>query len=242
MELIGAIAAWFADPGHWQGSAGVPTRVLEHVALSAAALLAASVIGLPLGMLVGHTGRGTTVAINIANLGRSLPTLAIMGIVLPLTAALDPELGFKVYPAVVALIVLAIPPILVNAFAGLAAVDREMIEAGRGMGMRATQLLMRVELPIALPVIVLGLRSAASQILATATLAAIFAGPGLGRYLVEGYAQRDYPMMFAGVILVGVLFIVVELAFTAVQRALTSPGLRPPKRIESVIVEPMLGA
>ena len=242
MELVSGIAAWFSDPEHWQGPAGVPTRVLEHLALSAAALLIASLIGLPLGTLVGHTRRGTNVAINTANLGRSLPTLAIMGIVLPLTAAFDPEFGFTVYPAVIALIVLAIPPILVNAFAGLVSVDQEMIEAGRGMGMRATQLLARVELPIALPVILLGLRSAASQILATATLAAVFGGPGLGRYLVEGYAQLDYPMMFAGVILVGILFVVVELAFTAIQRVLTSPGLRPPERTEPVIVEPTLGA
>ncbi len=186
---IGGIGRWFLDPAHWQGAAGVPTRVAEHVLLSVLALLLAGAIGLPVGIGVGHTGRGANLAVNVANLGRALPTLAVMGIVLPITAALDSQLGFKVYPALIALVVLGIPPILVNAYAGVAGVDRDIVEAGHGMGMRARQLLGLVEIPLALPVIVAGIRSAAAQILATATLAAIFGGPGLGRYLVEGYAQ-----------------------------------------------------
>jgi osmoprotectant transport system permease protein len=226
MDLLGGIVAWFLDPDHWQGSAGIPSRVAEHLALSGAALGIAAVIGLVIGAWVGHTRRGANVAVNLANLGRALPTLAVMGVVLPLTAAIDSQAGFKVWPALIALVVLAIPPLLVNAYGGISAVDPEIVEAGRASGMRGWQVLWRLELPVAVPVVLTGVRSAASQIVATATLAAVFAGPGLGRYLVEGYAQLDYPMMWAGVILVGLLFAVVELGLAVVQRALTSPGLQ----------------
>jgi osmoprotectant transport system permease protein len=226
MELFSGIAAWFADPHHWQGPAGVPARVGEHLALSAGSLVIAAIIGLAVGIWVGHSGRGATLAVNLANLGRALPTFAVMGIVLPITAAIDNQAGFKVYPAVIALVVLAIPPILVNAYAGVSGVDREIVEAGRATGMREAQLLWQIEIPLALPVILAGLRSATSQIIATATLAAVFGGPGLGRFLVEGYAQRNYPMMWAGVILVGLLFAVGELVFVAVGRFVTPAGIR----------------
>jgi len=242
VEGIGAIARWFGDPAHWQGSAGIPTRVGEHLLLSLVALILAMAIGLPAGVGVGHSGRGAALTINLANLGRALPTLAVMGIVLPVTAAIDNQLGFKVYPALIALVVLGIPPILVNAYAAISGVDRDIVEAGRGMGMRARDLLARVEIPLGLPVIVAGVRSAFAQILATATLAAIFGGPGLGRYLVEGYAQLDYPMMFAGVILVGLLFLASELAFAAIQRQLTGPGTGEAPDHDLAPVEARLGA
>jgi osmoprotectant transport system permease protein len=226
MDLIAGIVAWFTDPANWQGPAGVPTRVAEHFVISAAALAVAAVLGLAMGLYVGHTRRGASVAINLANLGRAVPTLAVMGLVLPVTAAIDNQLGFKVYPALIGLIVLAVPPVLVNAYTGITEVDSDIVEAGRGSGMRDSQVLRRVELPLAVPAILAGIRSAASQVIATAPLAAIFGGPGLGRYLVEGYAQRNYPMMWAGVILVGVLFAVVELGFAVLQRGLTSPGVK----------------
>lgn len=226
MDLIARIATWFADPHHWQGPAGVPSRAGEHLALSAGALAIAAVIGLAAGIWVGHTGRGATLAVNLANLGRALPTFAVMGIVVPITAAIDNQAGFKVWPAVIALVVLAIPPILVNAQAGIAGVDPEIVEAGRATGMRERQLLWQVEIPLAFPVILAGIRSAGSQIIATATLAAVFGGPGLGRFLVEGYDQRDYPMMWAGVILVGVLFGLAELGFAAAGRFVTPAGMK----------------
>jgi osmoprotectant transport system permease protein len=242
LEGLGGVVRWFLDPVHWQGAAGIPARVGEHVVLSAVALALAALIGLPVGIGVGHTGRGARLAVNLANLGRALPTLAVMGIVLPVTAALDSQLGFKVYPALIALVVLGIPPILVNAYAGVAGVDRDVVESGRGMGMRARELLSIVEIPLASPVIVAGIRSATAQILATATLAAIFGGPGLGRYLVEGYAQLDYPMMFAGVILVGALFLVSEAAFSVLQRSLVGRGIRAPRDQELVRSGATLGA
>jgi osmoprotectant transport system permease protein len=239
---ITGLAGWFTDPVHWQGPAGIPAQVGEHLLLSGLAFLIAAAIGLPTGIAVGHSGRGATLAVNLANLGRALPTLAVMGIVLPITAAIDNQLGFKVYPALIALAVLGIPPILVNAYAGIAGVDRDTVEAGRGMGMRARDMIARVEIPIALPVIVAGIRSASAQILATATLAAIFGGPGLGRFLVEGYAQLDYPMMFAGVILVGVLYVASELLFGALQARLAGPARRPPLEPERPRLETTIGA
>ena len=226
MELVAGIASWFADPAHWQGPAGVPARVGEHLALSAGALVIAAPIGLAAGIWVGHSGRGATLAVNLANLGRSLPTFAVMGIVLPVTAAIDNQAGFKVYPALIALVVLAIPPILVNAHAGISGVDREIVEAGRATGMRERQVLSRVEIPLGLPVILGGIRSATSQIIATATLAAVFGGPGLGRYLVEGYAQRNYPMMWAAVILVGLLFGLAEIGYVLVGQFVTPAGIK----------------
>ena len=237
MGLLEGTARWLADPAHWTGSAGIPTRVLEHVLLSGVALLIAALIALPIGVAVGHTGRGSTAAINLANLGRALPSLAVMGIVVPLTTAIDVDKGFKIYPVLIALVVLGIPPILVNAYAGVSGVDRETVDSGRGMGMTARSLLWRLELPIAVPVIAGGIRSASAQIIATATLAAIFGGPGLGAYISEGYAQLDYPMMVAGVILVALLFLVSELVFAGLQRFLTSPGLRIPTREETAQVE-----
>lgn len=238
MGLLDETIAWLTDPANWTGPAGIPTRLLEHVALSGTALLIAIVIALPIGLWIGHTGRATALVVNIANLGRALPTLAIMGIILPITAAIDPQNGFKVYPAIVAMVVLAIPPILVNTQIGMAEVDRDLVEAGRGMGMRGDQLVRRVEVPVALPVIVGGIRSAATQVVATMTLAALFAGPGLGRYLVEGIAQNDDGMVFGGVVLVAGLSLATEAVMIVLQRLAVSPGLATRTKESPWIVPP----
>jgi len=224
MELVGQVAAWFLEPKHWQGSAGIPNRIVEHLLLTGLVLAIAAVIGYGAGIWSGHTGRGGTLAINVANLARALPTLAVMGLVVPVTAAIDNQLGFKVYPAVIGLVALAVPPILVNAYTGISGVDRDTVEAGRAMGMRDRQILLGLEVPLSAPVLLVGLRSATSQVIATATLAALFGGPGLGRFLVEGYAQLDYPQMWAGVILVGLTFAIVELALAWLQRRITPIG------------------
>jgi osmoprotectant transport system permease protein len=231
MDLLDETVAWLTDQAHWTGPAGVPTRLLEHIGLSSASLLIAVAVALPVGLWIGHTGRGASVVVNIANLGRALPTLAIMGIVLPISAAIDPQNGFKVYPAVVAMVVLAIPPILVNTQIGMAEVDRDLVEAGRAMGMRGDQLVRRVEIPVAMPVVIGGIRSAATQVIATMTLAALFAGPGLGRYLVEGIAQNDDGMLFGGVVLVAGLSLATEAVFMLLQRAAISPGLQAPGKV-----------
>ena len=229
MNLIQQTIAWLTDPVNWSGASGIPIRLVEHLVVSMAALALTVAIALPIGLLVGHTKRGASLAVNLANLGRALPTLAVITIVLPVTAAIDPQLGFKFYPTMIALIVLGIPPILVNTYVGVSGVDADLVEAARGMGMREGQVLRRVEIPVALPVIAGGIRSAATQIVATATLGAIFGGVGLGRYLVEGIAQNDNGKIFGGVTLVALLCIATEVFFAIVQRRLTSPGLAQPK-------------
>lgn len=229
MDLLARTFAWLADPVNWAGPNGIPARLAEHVGLSAASLLIAFAIALPVGLWIGHTGRFTWLAVNSATLWRALPSLAVIAIVLPITTALDPQAGFKVYPTVVAMVVLAVPPILVNAQAGIAGVERDIVEAGRGQGLSEVQILTRIELPLAVPVIVAGIRSAAIQIVATATLGAILGFGGLGRYLVEGFATFSLggdARVVAGTVLVAALVIAVEAAFAFAQRLLTPRGLR----------------
>jgi osmoprotectant transport system permease protein len=230
MEIVNQTVAFLSDPASWSGPSGIPARLLEHVAISGVSLLIALAIALPIGIWIGHTGRWTTLAVNSANLWRALPSLAVIAIVLPITAPLDPQAGFKIYPTVVAMVVLAVPPILVNAYAGVSGVDRDVLEAGRGLGMNERQILRRVELPLSVPIIATGIRSAAIQVLATATLGAIFGFGGLGRYLVDGMAQISrggIGQIFGGVILVAGLVILTELAFALTQRRLTPRALRP---------------
>jgi osmoprotectant transport system permease protein len=236
MNIVEQTVAWLTDPVHWAGPNGIPIRLLEHLAMAGSSLLIAIAIALPVGLWVGHTGKAATLAINVANLGRALPSLAVIGIVLPLTAAVDPQIGFKIVPTLIAMVVLGIPPILVNTHAGIAGVDRDLVEAARGMGLRERQILTGVELPVAVPVIAGGIRSAAVQIVATTTLGAIFGFGGLGRYLVDGIAQNDDGQIFGGVALVAGLSLLTEAVFAVVQRRLTSPGLQLAS-IERVLAE-----
>jgi len=230
MDIVQQTIAWLTDPAHWVGPNGIPVRLAEHIAISGVSLVIALAIALPIGLWIGHTGRHTTFAVNSANLWRALPSLAVIAIVLPITARIDPDAGFKIYPTIVAMVVLAVPPILVNTYAGLAGVDRDVLEAGRGQGMSEPQILRRVEVPLSVPVIATGVRSATIQVVATATLGAIFGFGGLGRYLVDGMAQISQGgvgQIFGGVLLVGGLVIVSELIIALFQRVLTPRGLRP---------------
>jgi osmoprotectant transport system permease protein len=225
MNLIELTVTWLADPAHWTGTSGIPNRVLEHVLLSGGALAIAAAIAIPVGIYVGHTGRGVALSANVANVGRALPSLAVIAIVLPITSAIDNQAGFRLYPTLIAMVVLALPPILVNTQTGVREVDRDLVEAARAMGMRPRQVVRGVELPLAAPAIASGLRSAAVQVVATATLGAIFGGGGLGRYLVEGVAQRNDGMIFGGVVLVALLALAVELAFARGPQLIRSLGL-----------------
>ena len=224
MNLVSETVAWLTDPAHWAGATGIAARLGEHVLLSAVSLAIALAIALPIGIWIGHTGRFASAAVNLANVWRALPSLALIGIVLPITAAIDPQLGFRVYPTLIAMIALAIPPILVNTQAGIAGVDRELVEAARAMGMREAEVIRTVELPLSLPTILSGIRSAAVQVVATLTLGAIFGSGGLGRYLVEGIAQRNDGMTFGGVVLVAALALAVEAGFVLLLRLIRSPG------------------
>jgi osmoprotectant transport system permease protein len=225
VNLVEATFRWLTDASHWTGAAGIPARLAEHLALSGISLALAMVIAVPVGIWIGHTGRFTSLAVNGANVWRALPSLAVIGLVLPITAAIDPQLGFKIYPTLIAMVVLAVPPILVNTQAGVAGVDRDLVEAARAMGMRDGQVVRRLELPLALPAILAGVRSGSVQVVATLTLGAIFGSGGLGRYLVEGIAQRDDGMTFGGVVLVAGLALAVEGGFVLFLRVIRSPGL-----------------
>jgi osmoprotectant transport system permease protein len=222
MDLISAVATWFADPAHWTGANGIPIRLAQHIGISLASIAIAGAIALPLGLYVGHTGRGQAIAINVANVGRAIPSLAAIALVVPFTQMLDPGLGLNVYPTLIAMIVLAIPPILVNAYAGVAEVERDLVESARGMGMTEAQVLRRVELPIATPVIVGGIRSASVQVIATATLGAVYGLGALGGFIVEGVAQRDDGRLFGGVLLVALLAVGAEGGLSSLERRLSS--------------------
>ena len=224
MSIIEATVAWLTDPANWSGPNGIPVRLGEHVAISLVSLFIALAIALPAGLAVGHTRRGTGVAVSIANIGRAVPTLALIGLVLPLTQALDPINGFFLYPTLFAMVVLAIPPVLVNADAGIRGVDAEVVQAARGMGLTEGQVLRRIEVPLALPVILGGVRSATVQVIATMTLGAIFALGGLGRYIVDGIAQNDDGMLFGGVVLVAALAIGAEGLLAGAQRLAARRG------------------
>ena len=231
MDPLSATIAWLVDPAHWSGGDGIPIRLWEHVLISAVSVLAAAAVALPVGAFIGHTGRGVAIAINLANIGRAVPSYAILVIVLPISLRLAPELGYdpglglSEIPTFTAMTALAIPPILVSTYAGLREVDRDIVEAARGMGMREGQILGRIEIPLALPIILGGIRTAAVQVVATATLGAVVAYGGLGRYLIDGIARNENDRLFAGVVLVAGLALVVEGAFALLQRGVRSRSL-----------------
>lgn len=232
MDALTETVAWLADPAHWSGTDGIPIRMWEHIWISALSVITAAAIALPVGAFIGHTGRAASLAINLANIGRAVPSYAILVIVLPISLRLAPELGYdpglglSEIPTFTAMTLLAIPPILVGTYAGLREVDRDLVEAARGMGMRERQILTRVELPLALAVILGGVRTAAVQVVATATLGAVVAYGGLGRYLIDGIARNETDRLFAGVVLVAGLALIVEAVFALGQRAITPRGLR----------------
>ena len=226
MELFGEGLAWLADPANWTDPRnGIPLRLWEHVSLSVASLVVAAIIALPLGLWIGHTGRGGAAVIAIANVGRAVPSVGWLGIVFPFTLALFGRNGLGFLPSLIALVALGIPPMVTNTYAGLREVDRDLVEAGRGMGMRGMEVLRSVEVPVALPVILAGIRVSALQIVATATLASIVGGGTLGEFIVQGIFVRDLDRVVGGAVLVAVLAILTELLFSWIQRRAVSPGL-----------------
>jgi len=224
VNLLAQTAAWFADPAHYQGSDAIQVRILEHLELAGLAVLVAAAIALPIGLYLGHTGRFGFIALNIANVGRALPSLALLAFALPVAFAFGLGLGF--WPTLFSLIPLAIPPILANTYVGLRSVDREVIEAARGMGLSERAILSTIEVPLGLRLILAGVRTSAVNVVATATLGALVAGGGLGRYIVDGLGLQEYDRLFAGALLVATLAILVEVTFGVLERLAVSPGLR----------------
>ena len=219
MNFIGQVLKWFLDGSHWQGDFGIPNRLFEHVSMSVESLAAAALIALPIGVTLGHVGRGGNLAINVSNVGRAVPSFALLVIAVQLV-------GIGFWPAFIALVALGIPPIVTNSYIGMREVDADVREAAKGMGMRDRAVLWQIELPIAAPLIMAGVRTSAVNIVATATLAALVAWGGLGRFIVDGLAQRDTVQLFSGALLVALLSIAVELSLSGLQRITTPIGLR----------------
>jgi osmoprotectant transport system permease protein len=209
---------FFTSGLNWSGPSGIPTRLLQHVELSGTSLVIACAIALPIGLYIGHTRRAEFITVSIANLGRSIPSFAILSLMFALMLVIAPKLAFGFTPTVVALVLLGIPPILTNTYVGVQSVDRDTVEAALGMGLSGRQVLKRLELPLAAPLIMAGVRTAAVQIVATATLSALIAGGGLGRFIVDGFSQGDPAMSYAGAALVALLAIATELGFGLVER------------------------
>ncbi len=224
MDLLSSALVWIADPAHWSGPNGVPSRVWEHVQLSGLSVLVGLAVALPVGLIIGHTGRGSLLAVSVANIGRALPSFALLVMALPIVLNLGLGLGF--WPTFVPLVLLAIPPILTSSYVAVREVDRDVVEAARGLGMDGAQVIRRVEVPLAAPLIFSGIRVASVQVVATATLGAVVASGGLGRYIVDGIALQEYDRLVAGALLVALLAIVTERAFGWAERIATSPGVR----------------
>lgn len=224
-ETVLLTLRWLTDPASWTGSGGILAQSLAHLRYSFTALLAAAVVAVPVGLWVGHTGRLRWFAVNLAGAFRAIPSLGVLFVaVLLLLPRLRGELAFEL-PALVVLVLLAIPPILSGSYAGVEATDPAARDAARGMGMTGGQVLRQVEIPGALPLVMSGLRSAMLQIIGTATIAAVVGLGGLGRFLIDGQASRQYDQMAGGAIVVALLALLVDLALALVQRSVVSPGL-----------------
>ncbi|WP_306233724.1 ABC transporter permease [Agrococcus beijingensis] len=212
MNLFVEAIAWLLDPANWTGAGNLGQRILEHLGFSAAVVLTAAVIGIPAGIWIGHTGRGRALVIAVSSGARALPTLGLLTI-------FGLALGIGLEAPFLALLVLALPPVLAGAYAGVESVDRPVIGAARAVGMTEWQIVQAVELPLAAPVIIGGLRSAALQVISTATLAAYVANTGIGRPFFEGVKTQQYDMMLGASLLVGLLALVVDLGFQLAQSA-----------------------
>jgi osmoprotectant transport system permease protein len=219
MSTINDVIRWFLDPAHWSGSEGIPIRLAQHVQLSAESVAIGALIALPTGILLGHYGRFGTLAINISNVGRAVPSFGILVITVQL-------FGLGDLPIIISLTALAIPPMVTNTYVALREVYADIKEAARGMGYREFAQILRVELPLAVPLIMAGVRTSAVQVVATATLAALIAGGGFGRYVIDGLSQQNYAMLVAGAILVALLALATELALAAAERLLVPRGIR----------------
>ncbi|NRQ49498.1 ABC transporter permease [Aeromicrobium stalagmiti] len=212
MSVVSDTIDWFSDSTHWSGDDGVPHRLVQHLGYTSLTIAIAAAVAIPIGLWIGHTGRLRGLAVVSSGALRALPTLGVLTY-----ASLYTGIGIKA--AIFTLVLLAIPPLLAGAYAGLESVDRQTIDAARSIGMTEWQILTKVEVPLALPLIVGGFRSSTLQVVATATVAAYIPGPGgLGRYLIDGLALRDYPQVVAGSVVVIVLALVLDGIFVLLQR------------------------
>jgi osmoprotectant transport system permease protein len=229
MHTFAEAIRWLTDGSHWHGFDGIPLRTLQHVEISATSVAIASAIAIPLGLYIGHTRRWQFLVVSFANVGRSVPSFAILVIVYVIVLKIAASLAFGFIPTVVALVLLGVPPILTNTYVGVQSVEPDMVESARGMGMTEREVLLKLEVPLSIGLIMAGVRTSALTVVATATLSALIGGGTLGRYIVDGFAQNDNPKVVAGSILVAVLAILTEVTlgrFETVVTPRTSSGPR----------------
>jgi osmoprotectant transport system permease protein len=217
---------WLLDSANYTSDAkvsftdiNIPVRIYEHLQLSFQAVLLAALVALPVGLYIGHKRRFEFLAVSLGNVGRALPSFGILGLVFPFTTNWPGEIGF--WATFVALTLLAIPPILTSAYVAVKNVDPDTVEASRAMGHTELHILRTLEIPLGIPLIVAGFRTATVQVLATATLGALAGWGGLGRFIIDGKAQGDTPQLVGGAVLVALLAILTELAFAGLQRLLS---------------------
>jgi osmoprotectant transport system permease protein len=217
---------FFTDPANWTGTDGIWTRLIEQLQISLTALVVAAIIAIPAGVLLGRSGRASFLTYSISNVGRAIPTFALLYIF----ASWDP-IGVGNLAAILALILFAIPPLLTNSYVGVREVDPDAKDSARGMGMSWWQLLGRVEVPLSVPFIFAGVRTTTVQVMATASLAALVGGGGFGRYVVDGFGQQDPVLVLVGVILTAVLCLLTEGILAFAQRLLTPVPMRGTVRV-----------
>lgn len=225
MEALLEMVRWLTDPGNWSGAGSIPQRLLEHLWLSLVPLVAAAAVAIPAGVLAGHHRRGQAIGAAIANLGRAIPTLALLVFGLILSARVL-GLGFRFWPTVFALFLLALHPMFTNSYTAVREVDPALVEAARGQGLDDRQVLREVELPVASPVIMTAIRISAVQVVATVPIGALASEGGLGRYIIDGFAQFDFGEMLAGVLLVALFAITVEQVLARLERRVVPTGLQ----------------
>ena len=234
MNFLTQALTYLTTASNWFGPVGLGARVLEHLEYTAAAVVVSALIAIPVGMIVGHTGRGTLVVVSLVNALRALPTLGVLLLAVLLW-------GLGLVPPIVALMLLGIPPLLAGTYAGIAAVDRTVVDAARSMGMTELRVLLRVEVPNALPLIVGGLRTATLQVVATATVAAYASLGGLGRYLIDGIKVRQFHIALVGALMVAGLALILDgaLAFAVWASAPGTGRLRRSPHVQaSISAEP----
>lgn len=221
MNILGDGFAWIFNPAHWMavdGGPGIGFRIGEQVGYTALALVVVILIAVPAGLAIGHTGRGRTVAIVASNISRALPTLGLLAVLILV-------LGIGLIPTIIVLVILGIPPLLAGVYAGLESVNRETIDAARAIGMTEFQILLKVEIPLAIALLIGGLRASTLQIVATVAVAAIFGGGGLGRFVVDGQQTADYPKMFGGAILITLLALLIDGIYAIFQKFVVPRGV-----------------
>jgi len=239
--MINGILQWLTDPAHWQGSQGILNRLVEHLEYSVVSLLLSALVAVPLGIYVGHTGRGKW-AVAVANSLRAVPSLGLLfAVAMWVGPKISSDLAY-VIPSVVVLVLLAVPPILSGTYSGITEVEPAARDAARGMGMTGREVLTEVELPCALPLLLSGVRSATLQVIATATIAASISLGGLGRFLIDGLAVSDYAQMASGAIVVALLALLVDGLLALVQRGVVSPGLTGKFRDNRMVVHTRVGS